>query len=162
MHGAQQASASGKAKRPGKSVGHRTARPHQKKRPFTWSFSLDFGHAFRHLPSFQGAHLETWLKLMRREDFDLLAGAVRTEQIRRGSGSASAAANNSTCMMRQQAPTHVRLSNFPPEILSLIFSHVDMATLLGVVPNMCRDWRAACADDVHGTCTLPSSCSLSA
>ena len=105
------------------------------------------------LPPFQRAHLDAWLKLMRREDFDLLAGAVRTEQIRRGPGSTCAAANNSTlpvCVVRQQTPARVRLSNFPPEILSLIFSHVDTATLLGAVPHVCRDWRAACADDVYG------------
>ena len=97
-------------------------------------------------PPFQRAHLDAWLKLMRRDDFDILAGAVHTEQIRRGSGSICAAANNS----RQQTAAHVRLSNFPPEILSLIFSRVDTATLLGAVPHVCRDWRAACSDDLYG------------
>ena len=52
--------------------------------------------------------------------------------------------------MRQQTPARVRLCNFPPEILSLIFSHVDTATLLGAVPHVCRDWRTACSDDVYG------------
>ena len=91
---------------------------------------------------------------MRREDFDLIAAAVCTEQIRRGPGRSCAAAKISTlavCTMRQQpTPARVRLSDFPPEILSLIFSHVDTATLLGAVPNVCRGWRAACADDVYG------------
>ena len=106
------------------------------------------------LPPFQQAHLDAWMKLMRRKDFDLFAGAVRTEQIRRGSGSTCAAANKSTllvCAMRQQqTPARVRLSNFPPEILSLIFACVDTTTLLGAVLNVCRDWRDACADDVYG------------
>ena len=44
----------------------------------------------------------------------------------------------------------VCLGDFPDEILSLIFSHVDTATLLGAVPNVCRGWRAACGDDVYG------------
>ena len=44
----------------------------------------------------------------------------------------------------------VHLSNFSPEILSLIFSHVDTATLLDAVPHVCRDWRTACSDDVYG------------
>ena len=90
---------------------------------------------------------------MRREDVDVLAEAVRTEQNRHGQGSACAAANDSTlpvCVMRQQTPARVHLSNFPPEILSLIFSHVDTATLLDAVPHVCRDWRTACSDDVYG------------
>ena len=103
---------------------------------------------------------------MRREDLDvqswvrgnrktlrLLAGAVRTEQLRRGSGSAHAAANHTTLpafTKRQQTPARVCLSNFPPEILSLIFSHLDTATLLGAVPCVCHDWRAACAHDLYG------------
>ena len=71
------------------------------------------------LPPFQRVRLDAWLKLMRLEDFDLLVGAVRAEQIRRGSGSACAAASDSThplCVMRQQTPARVGLSDFPPEI----------------------------------------------
>ena len=105
------------------------------------------------LPPFQRAHIDAWLKLMRREDVDVLAEAVRTEQNRHGQGSACAAANDSTlpvCVMRQQTPARVHLSNFPPEILSLIFSHVDTATLLDAVPHVCRNWRTACSDDVYG------------
>ena len=54
------------------------------------------------------------------------------------------------CVMPQQTPARVCLGDFPDEILSLIFSHVDTATLLGAVPNVCRGWRAACGDDVYG------------
>ena len=52
--------------------------------------------------------------------------------------------------MPQQTPARVCLSYFPDEILSLIFSHVDTATLLDAVSNVCRSWRAACGDDVYG------------
>ena len=52
--------------------------------------------------------------------------------------------------MPQQTPARVCLGDFPDEILSLIFSHVDTATLLGAVPNVCRGWRTACGDDVYG------------
>ena len=54
------------------------------------------------------------------------------------------------CVMPQQTPARVCLGDFPDEILSLIFSHVDTATLLGAVPHVCRGWRAACANDDHG------------
>jgi len=52
--------------------------------------------------------------------------------------------------MPQRTPARVCLSDFPNEILSLIFSHVDTATLLGAVPNVCRGWLAACGDKVYG------------
>ena len=52
--------------------------------------------------------------------------------------------------MPQRTPARVCLSDFPTEILSLIFSHVDTPTLLSAVPNVCRGWRAACGDDVYG------------
>ena len=83
------------------SDGHRPAKPHQ-----------------RPPASFQRAHLDAWLKLMRREDFDVLAGAVRTEQIRRGPGSACAAANDSAlpvCATRQQTPALC----FPPHAIAI-------------------------------------------
>ena len=35
----------------------------------------------------------------------------------------------------------------PRRSSATIFSHVDMPTLLGAVPHVCRDWRAACT---HG------------
>ena len=52
--------------------------------------------------------------------------------------------------MVQQTPARVCLGDFPDEILSLIFSHVDTATLLGAVPHVCRGWLAACGDKVYG------------
>ena len=75
------------------------------------------------------------------------------EKRQRQGGSTSAAANNGpyrVCVMRQQQTARVGLSDFPPEILSLIFSHVDTVTLLGAVPHVCREWRTACSDDVYG------------
>ena len=50
----------------------------------------------------------------------------------------------------QQAHARTRVSDFPPEILTLLFSLVDTATLLGAVHQVCREWRAACAHDVYG------------
>ena len=51
--------------------------------------------------------------------------------------------------MPQRTPARVCLSDFPDEILSLIFSHADTVTLLGAIPNACRGWRAACTNDDH-------------
>ena len=102
-------------------------------------------------PPFQRADLEAWLKLMPRADLGLLVGATRTEWERRGLGSTNAAARTlPVCASRQCVPARTHVSDFPPEILSLIFSHVDTATLLGAVPHVCRDWRAACAHDLYG------------
>ena len=91
---------------------------------------------------FRRADLEAWFKLMPPKDLDLIVGVARAKWERRVSRFEAAAGSAS----RQLIPA----SDFPPEILSLIFSHVDTATLLGAVPHVCRDWRAACAHDVHG------------
>ena len=51
---------------------------------------------------------------------------------------------------QRRTPVRTNTSDMPPEILGLIFSHVDTATLLSAVPHVCRDWRTACAHDVYG------------
>ena len=60
--------------------------------------------------------------------------------------------NTIQCLGNDELPKPPRnqFLHLPFEILALIFGYLDTSTLVGSVPNVCKDWRTLCADPLCG------------